>query len=278
MVLLAALCHALWNIAAKRVEGDRALFVWAYSLGSVLLWVPVAVVVLVASDTAPSWTMIGAAAVSGALHVAYGLALQTGYDRADLGVVYPVARGAGPLLTMVVAVAVLGERPGALNLLGGLVVLAGVTVIATGGLQHADRLRAGLLWGSLTGAAIAGYTLWDDHAVTTLALLPIPYFVMSAVWNTALLTPVALRRPAAARALLRRHPREITVIAVLSPLAYVLVLQAMRTTPVSLVAPARESGIVVGSLLAWWLFKEPNPVRRLAGAVVVLGGITLLVV
>ena len=72
--------------------------------------------------------------------------------------------------------------------------------------------------------------------------------------------------------------REIAVVAVLSPLAYVLVLEAMRTAPVSLVAPARESSIVVGSLLAWWLFKEPDPLRRLLGAVIVLGGIALIAV
>ena len=68
------------------------------------------------------------------------------------------------------------------------------------------------------------------------------------------------------------------MVAVLSPLAYVLVLEAMRTAPVSLVAPARESSIVVGSLLAWWLFKEPDPLRRLLGAVIVLGGIALIAV
>ena len=52
----------------------------------------------------------------------------------------------------------------------------------------------------------------------------------------------------------------------------------MRTAPVSLVAPARESSIVVGSLLAWWLFKEPDPLRRLCGAAIVLGGIVLIAV
>ena len=72
------------------------------------------------------------------------------------------------------------------------------------------------------------------------------------------------------------HWREMATVAVLSPAAYILVLVAMQTLPVTIVAPARESSIVVGSLLAWWLFREAQPVRRLAGAVVVLGGITLL--
>lgn len=76
---------------------------------------------------------------------------------------------------------------------------------------------------------------------------------------------------------LRRYWRESLVVAVLSPLAYILVLEAMKTTPVALVAPARESSIVVGALLGWWLFKEQGIVRKVIGACVVLAGIALTV-
>ncbi len=76
--------------------------------------------------------------------------------------------------------------------------------------------------------------------------------------------------------MLSRHRREVLAVAVLSPLAYVLVLQALTVAPVSLVAPLRESSIVVGALLGWWLLGEPRPARRLVGAAVVLGGIALL--
>lgn len=78
------------------------------------------------------------------------------------------------------------------------------------------------------------------------------------------------------RPVARAHWREILLVAALSPLAYVLVLEAMRTAPVSLVAPVRESSIVVGSLLAWWMFREPDPRRRIVGAVIVLAGIVLI--
>ena len=52
----------------------------------------------------------------------------------------------------------------------------------------------------------------------------------------------------------------------------------MTTTSVALVAPVRESSIVIGALLAWWLFKEPDPVRRVPGALVVVVGISLVAV
>ena len=278
MVLLAALCHAVWNLAAKRVQVEGYAFVWLYDLASVVLWAPFAVAVLALSGIGLSPTLLLATLVSGVLHIAYQLTLQTGYARADLGIVYPVARGVGPVLSMVVAILLLGERPGWLAAAGALVVVGGIVVVATGR-SAAGRhgTRAGVAWGAATGLAIAAYTLWDSFSVTVLEAPPVPYFVISCLWQVVLLTPQLLRgHRESVRPVLSRHWREIALVAVLSPLAYVLVLTAMRTAPVSLVAPARESSIVVGSLLAWWLFKEPDLWRRLLGAGIVLSGIVLI--
>ncbi|MGO1319754.1 MAG: DMT family transporter [Galactobacter sp.] len=285
MVLTAAVLHAVWNLAAKRVSGDGFAFVWWYNVFSVVLWLPVAVVMLWQAGIVHVGVLVWAAFVSGVIHIVYQLSLQTGYARADLNVVYPVARGVGPLLSMIVAVAVLGERPGAQGLIGGVVILAGIAVITTGAGRSAPgsgapgRARAGLAWGAFTGAAIAGYTLWDDHSMAFLGLLPVPYFVMSCVWQVLLLTP-AIPKATGHRPLgpvLRRNWWQVLVVAAASPLAYILVLEAMRTTDVSLVAPARETSIVIGALLGWLLFKEPHPGRRLLGSAVVLAGIALIV-
>lgn len=274
LVLIAAVCHAVWNIAAKRVRSDGTVFVWCYATASALLWLPVGAVVLVYSPGSVSWSLLWAPVVSGLLHFAYGVSLQTGYDRADLGVVYPVARGTGPLLTMIFAVLLFAEPPGWVGLVGGLVVIGGVAIVATtrsiapdsregsAATTHSRRV-AGLRWGALTGAVIAGYTLFDDHAVTTLGLAAVSYYSISAFWQALTMSPIAWRRRDRIGPVLRTYWREVAIVSVLSPFAYVLVLQAMKTTPVALVAPVRESSIVVGSLLAWWLFKEPRPVRRL---------------
>lgn len=280
LVLTAAVLHALWNLAAKRASGDGYVFVWWYNTFSAVLWLPVGLVVLARAGWPWGWELLVGPAVSAIIHITYQLYLQTGYQRADLGVVYPVARGTGPLITVVFALAVLGERPGWVAVAGAVVVIAGIVVVATGGarsLRH--RASTGIAWGTATGAGIAAYTLWDDHAVTAWALAPVVYFSFGCTLQALAMTPGALRRGRAAPVggVLRRRWKEIGVVAVLSPLAYILVLEAMRSTPVALVAPARESSIVVGSLLAWWLFRESGPVRRVLGAVVVLVGIGLIV-
>ncbi|WP_258934004.1 DMT family transporter [Nesterenkonia pannonica] len=213
------------------------------------------------------------------LHIVYAQLLQTGYRKAELGVVYPVARGVGPVLTIVVAVAVLGERPESLALLGGLVVIGGILLV-TGRrlLRRSSGLGVGLMYGSATGAAIAAYTLWDSFAVNGLSIDPILYFGLSGVLQSAVMLPWVVRKRELIAPTWRSDRRAVVTIAVLSPLAYILVLYAMTTTSVALVAPVRESSIIIGSLLAWWLFKERDPLRRLAGAAVVAAGIALIAI
>lgn len=126
------------------------------------------------------------------------------------------------------------------------------------------------------GLAIASYTLWDDHAVTDLGLHPLAYFGVAVTFQSLILLPSAVHRRALIVPALRTSWLPAALVAVLSPTAYILVLFAMQTTPVSLVAPLRESSIVIGSLAGWLIFREPKPLRRLAGASVVLGGIALI--
>jgi drug/metabolite transporter (DMT)-like permease len=277
LVLIAAVAHAGWNLCAKRVPNGGALFVWLFGAVATMLCVPLAVITMLVSDQRPTSTWLLAIGVSGLLHVSYFLLLQRGYSVGDLSVVYPLARGSGPMLSVLAAVVLLGERPGVFPLIGAGIVVTGILVI--GGLGSGRGARsAGALYGLATGVLIAGYTLWDAHAVTALAVPPVTLLVGSAVGEFVLLTPIAVARRDKVAGLWRRHWREVLAVAVLGQLAYLLVLFALRLAPVSMVAPARELSIVFGSLAAWLILGEPNPRRRLTGAVVVLAGVAAIAV
>ncbi|RSN30461.1 EamA family transporter [Amycolatopsis sp. WAC 01416] len=282
LVVIAAVIHAGWNLAAKRIRRGGARFVWAYYSLSAILLVPVMAVSLAVEPQRPQWTCLFAAVVTAVFHVTYGIVLQRGYAVGDLSVVYPVARGTGPLLSVLAAVVLLGERPGVLGLIGAFLVIAGVLVIGTGRAPaHADAAdrvarRKGVAYGLLTGVTIAAYTLWDAHSVTGLGVPPIIYFGTGAIVQSLLMAPYALKDREEVAWLWREHKREILIVGLLSPVAYLLVLYALQIAPVSLIAPARELSIVLGGLAAWLVLGEANAVRRLAGSAVVLAGITAI--
>lgn len=278
LVIAAAFAHAGWNFFAKRAGSGGAVFVWLTATCSAVLYAPVAVLSTFWTGL-PDWDagLLGVL-VSAAIHLGYFVLLQRGYAVGDMSVVYPLARGTGPLLAMVVAVALLGERPVALGVFGGLLVIAGVFVIgfSSGLPRSSGAIAAGWGFGLLTGVLIATYTVWDARAVTVLALSPLLFEWASNAARSALLGPYALRRSGRIAEIWSRNRQEVLAVAVLSPLAYVLVLCAMRLAPVSLIAPARELSIVLAGLLAWRALGEPYPLRRLTGAAVILVGIVLL--
>jgi drug/metabolite transporter (DMT)-like permease len=273
LIASAAIAHASWNFFAKQARGGLP-FVWLAGLCAATLYALPAAIQLAVGERTISTAGIAFMFGSGCLHSAYFTTLQRGYAEGDLSVVYPLARGTGPALSVLAAVVILGERPGPLALVGAAIIVVAVISLAFAG--HATPSRGAIVFALLTGTTIAAYTLWDAHAVTTLGIPAMPYFTVGLVCQTLGLTPGALRRRASLRTVLTTHRREILVVAVLSPLAYVFVLQALTLAPVAVVAPVRESSIVVGALLSWLVLREPHPARRLLGSVVVLAGVAAL--
>ncbi|MFS9432821.1 DMT family transporter [Citrobacter sp. C348] len=276
MILTAAVAHAVWNIASKYKKEDTLVFVWTYSCASALLWVPISLILIVDGQHAFDWRLAVAAVISSVLHIAYSLILQAGYERAELGIVYPIARGSGPVLTILFATQLMGERLSANALLGALLIIAGIFVVTGNPFRSGSRPLQGMLWGAATGTTIAGYTLWDGYSIISLRLDPVSYYASTLLLQSLILTPGAMRRRYRISTTLRVDIIPILIIAVCSPLAYILVLTAMQSMPLALVAPLRETSIIIGSLLSYWLFRENHLARRIAGALVVLSGIAMI--
>ncbi|MBD5654515.1 MAG: EamA family transporter, partial [Candidatus Eremiobacteraeota bacterium] len=143
---------------------------------------------------------------------------------------------------------------------------------------HEDKKarRLSIVYGVATGASIAAYTLWDKYSVSTLAIAPIVYDFWGNVGRTIFVAPFVAARVPQIRDAWRRYRGEALGIAILSPVAYLLVLWALVTTPVSLVAPAREISIVIGAILGVRLFGEWGGRRRIASAGLMFCGIVAL--
>jgi drug/metabolite transporter (DMT)-like permease len=221
-------------------------------------------------------TMWSAAAASAAIHIFYSLVLQKAYREADFAVVYPVARGSGPMLAVLIAFLLLGERPSPIgwlsvgSILTGLFASAGVAGLWRGG---SGGRRLGVLWGLATGAFIASYTVVDGWAIKTLGMVPILFYTAGLFIRMLLQAPFALARPADLRREWRAKRRAIVAVGLLSLGAYSLVLFAVQYAPISYVAPVREISMLVGMFIGARLLHEKVKTSQIVGAAFMLAGV-----
>jgi drug/metabolite transporter (DMT)-like permease len=283
LVIMAGLIHASWNIAAKKAGGD-ARFAFFTAVFLALIWAPVGIYA--------AWGVIGAwgklewsfILISAVLHLLYFIVLLRGYKKADLTVVYPIARGSGPLLSSLAAIFLLHEKITLLGLAGVFGVVAGVFLIAGGPklLQQSHdpkaraTLRKGMQYGLLTGIFIALYTVVDGYAVKVMLLSPILIDYFGNLLRIPFLLPVVLRNRQAAKVLWRVQWKYALLVGAISPVSYVMVLYAMQVAPLSHVAPAREVSMLFAALIGGHLLGESDRMLRVAGAVLIAMGVIAL--
>lgn len=283
LVILAGLIHACWNIVAKKAGGD-VRFSFFSSVVMMVFWAPVGLWLgwqQVPGWGATEWVLVFA---SGVIHSIYFVVLLRGYRKADLTVVYPLARGSGPLLSSLVAILFLGEQISALGVAGIAAVVGGVFLIAGGpglfrqsrGEEQTLRVHKGMLYGLLTGVFIASYTVIDGYAVKMVLMSPILIDYFGNFVRLGFLAPVVLRNVAEARNLWQVQWKYAAVVGVVSPVSYVLVLYAMQVAPLSHVAPAREVSMLFAALLGGHLLGEGDRRARFLGAACIGGGVMAL--
>jgi drug/metabolite transporter (DMT)-like permease len=298
LVLAAGLLHASWNLILKRSSERVVVAAWAMLLGAVVFtptlvpaWPPPAGV----------WPFVGASAV---VYVAYYGCLARAYGDGDFSLVYPVARGTAPAMLALWTVLFLGERPSPGGLLGiatilcGLVMLGGAPLWSRlAGARAAEDVRtgtdssirtpAGHRWRQLRAHTrgsrpaflvaffISVYSTLDGAAVRQWD--PLPYLVLVfGLSGLAFVGMLAARGGTRVFRVLRTHFRPIAMIAVMTFVAYALVLRAFQIAPISYAGAAREVGIVFGALAGWLLLGERFGRIRTVGAVLVFAGIGLL--
>jgi drug/metabolite transporter (DMT)-like permease len=307
LILVAAVAHATWNLFTKQASAAGvSSFVWLMSLTATVLYAPVVAVSVLLSPprlTPLDWVFMTG---TGLLQVGYFLFLQSGYRLGDLSLVYPLGRGSGALLAALAGVILLGERPGPAGVTGIALVVLGVLVLgassrspvpatassrspvpatapspapspAPGG-TPAPRVSRAIVFALVTGAFIAAYTLWDKYAVSTLRVPPLLQGYASLPVMALVLVASALRHRDRTLRVWHAYRPQVTGAAVLSPLAYILVLIAMSFTAVSAVAPAREVSVLAGVILGRRLLGEGSLARRLTAAAAIAAGIICIAV
>lgn len=285
LVLTAALVHATWNYFLKKANATRP-FWWLVYIITAVITVPALFIYdpqALSNITPIGWLVI---ALSAPIHVIYGQVLQIGYKKSDYSIVYPTARGTGPLITVLCAVLILGDRPSFWGWIGIALILASIVLLAMPHKQDKQtqdlRIRAGIFWGFLTGCFIAGYSFCDAWAVQQeTGLTPLSFYFPSIAVRAIVFAPFIMMHAnwkAESKEILTtpRLQKALAVVTVGSPLAYILVLYAMTIAPLAYVAPSREVGMMLGVVLGGLLLRERLSVTRLAGVIGMTLGVILV--
>jgi drug/metabolite transporter (DMT)-like permease len=264
LALSAAVVHAVWNLLTARAEQSQQAVAGALCVGA-LVFAPVA---------ALTWDVEGAvlpyACASVLLELAYFALLATAYQRGPLSLVYPIARGAAPVLVAIVSAAFLGAALSAAQIVGVLVVAAGIVLVR--GVQRGTR-RGDLLLALATAASIAAYTLVDKQALDYAAPLPYLELVIAPTAAIYLAACLVLSGGAAVR---RALDAGAALAGVGMFAAYALTLAALQRADAAPVAAVRETSIVIATVLAVAFMGERVGRARAAGAAVVFAGVALI--
>lgn len=275
LVLLSAGLHTTWNYVLKRVEDKRSLNAWLL-IGATLWGTPAALWALAhgARVTAPAFVL---ALCTSLLWVVYYGALARSYERGDLSVMYPVARGVSPVAATAFGL-LLGERPTLLGSLGIAVIVLAVWSISGAPIRFVELRQARLREAMLVGLVSALYSAIDDRGVALCP--PVLYFWITCFLTMLWLTAAAWRTPGphALLAAWRARPAKVVIASLCDFGAYLMVLLALAQAHVMYVVPLRASAVLFSVLAGGWRLGEPNMGRRLAAAAGMVAGIALLAI
>ena len=281
LILSAAVLHASWNFLVKRGTNQEVL-VWLSQVALSIFMVPVALILLwlYPVGIVGWWFVLGTVI----LHVLYFLFLGRGYARADLSVVYPIARGMGPALVPLLGVSILGEEISIPAIIGIIAVIMGIYTVYWWGhfgqiLKNPLQLikEPGSRYAVMTGLIIAAYSVWDKVGISHVT--PFLYMYLMSVGSALGLGPYLYSRHGTASIVRewRQNFRGILAVGLMTFVAYGLVLTAFQFSRVSYIAPSREVGIVFGVLLGVLVLKEPFGRGRVFGSSLIVAGLALIV-
>lgn len=276
LIIFSAICHATWNYTTKKIKSN-ATFIWLFSVISSIIYLPFALASLFVYEINFQFFSILFIMGSAILHSAYFVLLNKGYRSGNLSVIYPLARGTGPLFSTVIAIVFLKESASLVAIVGIFLIILGIlSITGNPALILNPSKDNSLIYAFLCGLTIASYTIFDKIAVSKLMLPPILLDWLVNLGRILLLTPYSLCRKGQLKQLMVHHKKEIFTVAILSPLSYILVLTAMVSTPVYYVAPIRELSILIGTFLGVRLLSEDLTVTKLIGICLMTIGIITL--
>lgn len=270
LVLLAALLHASWN-ALVRGGGDRLIVLAGVNFTGVLVGGSLAF--FVPPPSAAVWPYL---LLSACLHVGYYFYLLRAYDRGELIQVYPLARGAAPVLVSVGGAVFAGESMGALSMAGVLIASTGIVSLSFERGPPWRHRGSAVVPALITSLWIAAYSVTDGLGgrVSGNVLSYVCWLSFIDGWPIALYT-LAVRRGAVIT-FLRTGWKHCVAGGVFSMLAYGLVIYAMSLGAMGMVSALRETSVIMAAMIGVLFLGERLTTTRMLAVVLVAAGVIMM--
>lgn len=268
LVLLAALLHAGWN-AVQKSAADPGWCKILYGPASVLMLAPLTLLVPFPETEIWPWILGGSL-----LHLAYAVMLYWAFEHGELGEIYPISRGASPVMVTAGGAVFAGDVMSLSQIFGVLTVCGGILALRRSGNRRLPR--TGLIAALLTAAATAGYTIVDGVGAR-LADDRFGFIVWLFLIN-ALLSGLffwTFQRPAFTAPPPPRELAKALAIPVMSMTAFGLIILATTMGPLGAISALRETSVVFAAILGWIFLKEGFSPRRIAACAAVAAGAAL---
>lgn len=267
LAFTAAWLHAGGNVFLGRRSEPEAAVALMLLIG-VVAFAPVAALTWRVEAEAVPYIV-----ASALLELGYFAFLAAAYRAADVGLVYPVARGSAPVLALLGAVVIMGRSTSAGQIVGVVAVTIGILLVCGVGIADASSDRRGVLLALATAVFIAGYTLVDKEGLEHAG--PIPYIELVLIGPALVYGAFVLRTRGGAAIRGEATPR-LVLVALLLFGTYILVLLALREAPAASVSAVRETSVVIATVLAALAAHQPLRPSRVAGASLVALGVALV--
>lgn len=270
LILMSALIHATWNLAAKRVSGNTSVLAIAQGIGA-LVAIPTAIPVW---NTAQVVATFPHAIASCVIQIIYFLIMSAAYKIGELSVVYPVTRGTAVLGSAILGYFVMHDSFTPFGICGIAIVLFGILALSQFTHRRSSIAKSALLAMSLgVSSSVCGVV--DKWAVEKAD--PRLYMCFMMILCAMVFVPyMFFKQREQFREALRVHKMTAFVIGLGLTYGYMLVLFAFQLGSLSYVIAMREVSVVIGALFGVVIFKEKVNPRKATGIIAILTGLIFL--
>lgn len=272
IIVFSAMMHAGWNFFTKRSTANKIAVLWLGWIIAGIFTFPIAYFTSDFTNASPDWVIYFIATC--VTHACYLYMLGHSYSIGEMSLIYPISRGCGIFITVLV-VTILGvDQISSGGLLGVIVLASGIIMIALKSAKDLEKQEA-IKAAAKVGICVSMYSVVDKLSV---AKIPVAFY-MSVMFmlSPVILIPIMFKQlKAQTIVVLQRHKTTSALIGLVSYFTYLLVLYAMKNSPAAYVVALREMSIVFGSLLGIWLLKEEKSARKLAGILIIMIGAILI--